>query len=273
MGGPLSSARASVRRIVRRGPRQVIWTPAYMGFGNLLYLALWCDADPVNRRFLRTARLEPWLATFPTLSELAVTPEQVQRRDIRRSAVAHSYGWFGEDFTEEQLHDFIRRRLLSAFSASDTDTVVVNIRRGDYYSDRAVRGYFGMDLNAYLSVAVPRLLEQRPAGALYVVSDGLDWCRARMGWIEQELGVRLTFAPEADGALANLEDVATARRILMTNSTFSYWAGYIHDVLYPNTEADVWAPRFFNRWQPDHSSQQLNPRWSVVEDIPGGWDS
>ena len=254
MGGLLSSARAKARDVVRRGPRQVIWTPAYMGFGNLLYLALWCDEDPDNRRLLRTGRLEPWLATFPALADLAVTPADVSSRDIRRSAVSESYGRFGDDFTEEHLNDFVRRRLLGAFSPSTVDTVVVNIRRGDYYDDPAVRGYFGMDLNAYLRAAVPRVLEQRPAGELHVVSDGLDWWRVRMGWIEEELGVPVTFDRETATPLENLVDVATSRRILMTNSTFSYWAGYIHDVLYPGTEADVWAPRFCSRWQPDHSA-------------------
>ena len=269
----LAPTRRKALGIVRRGPHEVVWTPAYMGFGNLLYLALWCDQDQVNRRFLRTAKLEPWLDTFPALRPLSVAPGAVKFRDIRRSAVSHSYGRFGQDFTERHLSDFIRRRLLDVFTPTLTESIVVNIRRGDYYHDRSVRGYFAIDLNAYLREALPRMLDQRPATEIRVVSDGIDWCRDRMTWIETELGVEVLYSAQTDGPLADLTAVATTRRLLLTNSTFSYWAGYIHDVLYPGSEQDVWAPRFFSRWQPDYSAWQLNPRWSVIDDIPGGWDS
>lgn len=267
------SVRARVRGIVRRGPREVVWTREYMGFGNLLYLALWCDADTVNRRFLRTARLEPWLDVFPSLEGLTVGPDEVRVRDVRRSPVTESYGRFGEDFSKEHLHDFVRRHLVGAFSPVADDRVVVNVRRGDFYSDHTVRGYFGFDVEAYLRVALPQVVAQRPVSSVHVVSDGLDWCRARLGWVESELGVPVTFATGSEGAAADLATVATARRLVMTNSTFTYWGGYVHDVLYPGHEEDVWAPRFFSRWQDDRSAWQLNPGWSVVEDIPGGWDS
>jgi hypothetical protein len=273
MGSGSAGARTLAASLIRRGPRSVVLTPTYMGFGNLLYLALWCDADPVSRRFVRTAKLEPWLSAFPSLRDLTTPQVDIRLTDIRRSAVSQSYGRFGEDFTRTHLEDFIRRRLIHAFAPSHDDAVVLNIRRGDYYDDRHVRGYFSFDLDAYLRTAVPALLRQRGASEIHIVSDGMEWCRARSGWIERDLGIPVTFASTTGGPLADLVTVATARRILMTNSTFSYWAGYIHDVLYPNSEADVWAPRFFSRWQTDYSAWQLNPEWSVVEDIPGGWDS
>ncbi len=267
------AVRGRVRDLVHRGPRQVVWTPAYMGLGNLLYLALWCDADPMDRRFLRTPRLEHWLDVFPGLAELSVRRDEVRIRDIRRSAVNESYGRFGKDFSEEQLQSFVRRRLLVAFDPVDDDRLVVNIRRGDYYADHTVRGYFGFDVEAYLRVAIARVIEQRPVDSVHVVSDGLDWCRARLGWVGTEMGLPLSFASGSEGAAKDLVTVATARRLLITNSTFSYWGGYVHDVLYPDHHADVWAPRFFSRWQDDRSAWQLDPRWSIVEDIPGGWDS
>ena len=269
----LTAVRATAEGLVRRGPREVVWTPPYMGVGNLLYLALWSDADPVDRRFLRTPRLEPWLETFPSLAELTVSPQEVRHTDVRRSAVTESYGRFGEDFSKEQLHDFVCRRLLRAFEPVDSDRVVVNVRRGDYYTDHTVRGYFAFDVDAYLRVALPRVVDQRPVSSVHVVSDGLDWCRTRLGWVETELGLPLTFATGSEGAAGDLVTVATARRLVVTNSTFSYWGAYVRDVLYPGSHADVWAPRFFSRWQDDCSAWQLDPRWSVVEDIPGGWNS
>ena len=269
----LQTVRAAARNLVQRGPREVVWTPDYMGLGNLLYLALWCDADPDNRRFLRTARIEPWLEVFPSLAELTVRRDEVRRSDVRRSAVSESYGRLGEDFDQEHLHDFVRRRLLCTFKSVDDDRVVVNVRRGDYYADHNVRGYFAFDVDAYLQVALPRVVDQRPVSEVHVVSDGLDWCRARLGWVETRLGLPLTFATGSGGPAADFETAATARRLVATNSTFSYWAGYVHDVLYPGSQADVWAPRFFSRWQDDYSAWQLDPRWSIVEHIPGGWNS
>lgn len=263
-------AKTRLLSVVRRGPGEVVWTPEFMGLGNLLYIALWVARDRSNRSMLRTPALVRWLSVFPALEQLSVSREAVGFTDVRRSAITQSYGSFGTDFSEGELKDFITTYLLPSHRPTVSGRLAMNIRRGDYFADPSVRGYFGFDLDAYLRVAIGGMRDQEPLGRVLIVSDGLDWCRARLGWVGEMADVEYaSVTSPAD----DFWRVATSRRILMTNTTFSYWAGYVHDVLQPDAASHVWAPAFFSRWQPDHRSWGLDPRWSVIEDIPGGWDS
>ena len=267
----LTDMRSRALAIVRRGPHEVVWTPEFMGLGNLLYLAMWVAQERENRSMLRTPALEQWLDVFPALRELTVLREDVAFTAMRRSAVRHSYGRFGDDFSPCELTAFIRAHLTNAGPREVEDRLVVNVRRGDYFSDPSVRGYFGFDQDAYLRQAVAAIHQQETIQSVLVVSDGIGWCRDRLGWLD-DFATDVRFASGSTPA-DDFWTVATSRRILMTNSTFSYWAAHVHDVLLPDGAAHVWAPAFFSRWQPDHRSWGLDPRWSVVQDIPGGWDS
>lgn len=266
---------------IRTGPREVVLTPDWMGFGNVAYLWLWAHLEQAagrDARVLETVGMAPWREAFPNLAGLGVAASDIAFRDRRRSAVAVDYGTFGVNFTADELGDFIRTRLLSSplfaqATSSDEDVLVVNVRRGDYYSVPEFRGQFGFDVDAYLDVAVTASVEAdgRP-DRIHVVSDGFDWCRARLGWLSDHAPL-VTYADPADGPRHNLTEVSSAKRLVLANSTFSYWCGYISTVLHPEDAAKVWAPSFFGRTARGYRSWHLNPQWSVVEDIPGGWDS
>lgn len=246
-----------------------------MGFGNILYLALWAwrgRQEGLDTWFLATPKVTPWLLTYPRLAELAIRPEHVSFRDGRVTALG-SYGRFGEDFTRSELHEFVVEFLPTAAVGWRDDTVVINVRRGDYYSVPANRGALGFDVSEYLRVAVSTMIRtQGPVGRLHVVSDGQDWCHAKLPWLADHCE-ELTFAPSTDASAQNFREVATSPRVILTNSTFSYWAGYVHDVTHPGRESAVWAPSFFARGHNGGQAWQLDPAWSIVQDIPGGWDS
>lgn len=246
-----------------------------MGFGNVCYLALWAWRQRragVDAWVLATPTLDRWSGEFPRLGDLAIPRKAVKPTDARRTAMA-SYGRFGEDFTREEVHDFVTQVLPLGVADPTDDSIVINVRRGDYYSVPEHRGALGFDVDQYLRVTVPAAIEaQGPVRRIHVVSDGPDWCRARLGWLADWCD-QLTWADPADPPARNFRDVATARRIIMTNSTFSYWAGYVHDVVHPGAESSVWGPWFFMRGIEGGRAWQLDPRWSIVRDIPGGWDS
>ncbi len=100
-----------------------------------------------------------------------------------------------------------------------------------------------------------------------MVSDGLDWCREHLGWLDD----RVEEVSYADGATPqrDLMEVASSARLVITNSTFSYWAAYISNATH-GTYAQTWAPRFF--WRSGRPTTSLDPRWTIVENLPGGWD-
>ena len=135
-----------------------------------------------------------------------------------------------------------------------------------------MRGRYSFDIAEYVRTAL-ELTEQRDGAVDHVdiVSDGIDWCRDRLAWIEQP-GRRVTFA---DGVtpMEAFARVSAARRLILTNSTFSYWAAHVSTVRYADNHSLVYAPWFHRRDIDDGASWHLDPRWSVVRDIRGGWDA
>ena len=260
--------RARLLNIVRRSDPTVVWTPDFMGFGNLLSIALWVDRDPQARRMMETDILKRWYSHFPSLESLAVPRSQVSFFARRQSAIDRHYA---VEYADGEPANFVKRHLLPSFSQQPArGRLVVNVRRGDYFSDPAVRGYFGFDQEPYVRLAVEKVKANAEIAEIIVVSDGLDWCRARLDWLSE-------FAPvayaENSTPAKDFETVATAESCVLTNSTFSYWAAHVHDVMFPSQERNVVIPRFFSRWSADHGITGHNPQWSVVEDIPGGWNA
>lgn len=265
---------------IRRHGRPIIWPDRHsMGLGNLLYL--WLHADKLrflgqDAHVLRTDWMADWLPELPSMGELTIARNQVKLTDRR---VLGSPQDFERDLTPKLLNDFVTDRLLSAPSLRPdelatlvgTDEVVINVRRGDYYSNPKVRGIYGFDVDAYLRVAVELAAKQAPITGFWLVSDGMQWCRARLGWLSKYAPVR--YADEyAPHRLRDFRLLAGANRLILTNSTFSYWGGYVSNVLHRN-EARTIAPWFHARTIEWGRAYQLNPAWQIVADIPGGWDS
>ena len=284
----LQRFKVAVLAQVRRG-REVAWTPEFMGFGNVLLLLMWAQA----RRELGKAAyvlvrpgLEHWLEVFPGLRDLALTKAEVRftdRRVMPWSAAAREQRVEytvapHQSIDIAQMERLIREHLLvgspllPAGGASDDDgCLVVNVRRGDYYSDDDNRARYGFDVERYLREAVPAAVRQRGgATSIHIVSDGPDWCREHLGWLADL--APLTFAPTGDDAVVHFVRIASSRRIVVTNSTFSYCAAYVSNVLHGDNHDEVWAPDFFDRTQNGGRSWLLDSRWSVVRDLPGGWD-
>ena len=270
----ISSVAAAALSVVRRGPRRILWTPDIpMGLGNFLYFWWWAHArqgEGGDARVLVQPRMATWLAGFPAVSELVITRQEVRLTDRRELLWNQT---FGVDFTRAELHDFITARLLNAPALSGTPTptgtIVVNVRRGDYYSNPLFRSRYGFDISAFLRVALREAAHER-LGRLHVVSDDIDWCRQQLSWLT-EVALEVTYEDPATPPIEQFVRLATARRLVLTNSTFSYWAGYVSNVIHGDA-SQVWAPWFHARHFGDGGSFHLDPAWHVVRDIPGGWD-
>ncbi|GGF51741.1 hypothetical protein GCM10011519_27200 [Marmoricola endophyticus] len=254
----------------------VIVAPPWMGFGNLLYLLLAAHtrrAAGRDCRVLRTPVLDRWATSLGTLDDLVA--DDVRRRDRREDPLLRTYGAFGLDFTADELADFVRARLLGSAALDvttdpDPGLVTLNVRRGDYYSVPEHQVTYGFDQVAYLRAALAAAQEGAPVSRVRIVSDGPEWCRTRLGWLAEEHEVEL--AAPSDSALANFAEVAAARRPVITNSTFSYWAAYASNVRHGDNHADTVAPWFFSRAEAGGRAYQVDPRWRVVADIAGGWN-
>lgn len=255
-----------------------------MGFGNHLYL--WLDAARdracgIDRMVLETPSMQPWLEHLPRIAqELTITRSDVRFFDRRDFPWKDDSGTRTEkSYDQRELDAFIDEYLLRPGGfvdperpSVDAGTLVLNVRRGDFYSNPELRANWGFDVPSYVRLALERTAEDEAIERIHLVSDDLDWCRRRLPWVG-EFAERVTYAGTTDGPRVNFEQIATARRIVMTNSTFSYWGGYVSGLVHGANHARIVAPRFFTREANDGRSWQLDERWTIIEDIEGGWDA
>lgn len=246
---------------LRAGDRTVILTPAAgMRFGNWLYL--WLEAHQRTASgcptvILAQPGMELWLAEFPALERLTLNASQVRFSD-RRDREPRKPNRFGEDFTRETLEAFILECLAPSIFADESDTLVINVRRGDYYEGSLFRETFGFDQIGYLREAVERA---GPAERVRVVSDDEEWCRRNIDAIARSAASLVEYA--AADPVANFRSVAGASRIIGTNSTFTYWAAYTAAAIHE--EPQVIMPRFHARTVHDGIAVQLDPRWTAID--------
>ncbi len=144
------------------------------------------------------------------------------------------------------------------------------MRRGDYVTNETNWRNYGFDVDDYLHVALARSVEVGgPIRRIVVVSDGIDWCEENLGWLAEHCDV-LEFENTGQPPEVHLAILANAPRLVLANSTFSYWAGYISAWRFGRPEQIV-APWFHIRTDLGGAAWQLDPRWSIVKDIPTGW--
>jgi hypothetical protein len=275
--GIVPALRSALLTPIRNGDRTVLWGQPDLGFANLLYLWMVAAArrgrgeDVVVRA---QPVMETWLPVLPRLRELTVEASAVRFRD-RRDLGFHQA--FGADFTREDLEGFVRDYLLDSpllgdvTPTDDDGPLTVNVRRGDYYSVPRFRGLYSFDVAEYLRVAVPdSVAAHGPVGTLRVVSDDPEWCRLKLTFLA-EYADRVEHL-EAGRPHEDFRALASSRRLVLANSTFSYWGAHVSNVVHGDNHARVWAPWFHRRDIDGGRAWHLDPRWSVVRDIPGGWD-
>lgn len=225
----------SILHRVRARPaaRQVQFTPPAVRGGNILYFWQWAYLEQARGRrasVLATEHMEDWLAEFPALQRLTVERSRVRPLDARVFATRHHVG---QSFTLEQNAEFCRwllrespsfsRHLDSAQSQLDERTCVVNVRRGDYYSNPEFHRQFAIDIVAHVRSAIEALTEAgRSSEDILVVSDDPAWCREHL-----PLPSPPRFLEHRSCLFDDLAALAASRTLVLANSTFSYWGSHL----------------------------------------------
>lgn len=245
---------------LRRGENSVVWAPrAGLRLGNLLYLWLHAHSrsaigPPVA--VLETRGMQEWWAHFPALRQLSVPREEVRFSDRREWDATWLYQRFGVDFDRPALTAFVRDVFAEHAAGAVDERLVINVRRGDFYATE-FEAKHGFDVVSYTSAALAHF--SGSTGAL-VVSDDADWCRNHLG---DELRSRFRDVEyAAPDPLQNLLALASARRLIGANSTFSYWGAYIADALH--SDVQIVMPRFHARMAHGTDAHQLDPRWTAL---------
>ena len=234
-----STAEAAVRHLLSRirerpGARTVQLTSNAVRGGNNLYFWQWAYLERLAGRraaVLHSATMPEWVAEFPLLGELTIRPAEVSLLDQRGTATRF---FFNHDFDRAQNRHFCQAVVRSSDSFRTRrsrirdqiarETLVVNVRRGDYYEVPEFFARFGLDICSHVADAV-RLVRQagRPVDDVLVVSDDVDWCR-------RELTSVLGDIRTLEGRSSPLDDLAalsSATTLVLANSTFSYWGSHL----------------------------------------------
>ncbi|WDH79473.1 alpha-1,2-fucosyltransferase [Microbacterium esteraromaticum] len=201
--------------------------------------------------------MAPWLEEFPTLRELTVAPVDVRFSDRREWDPAWLYQRFGVDFDRLELGAFIQDVFAERAAGAVDERLVVNIRRGDFYATE-FEAKHGFDVVAYTSAALAHFSDDT---GVFVVSDDAEWCRSHLGdKLRSRFGDVEYAVPDP---LQNLLALASARRLIGANSTFSYWGAYIADALH--SDVQIVMPRFHARMSHGTDAHQLDPNWTALE--------
>lgn len=265
----MTRTKAAVLEPLRRSGREVAWTTPWMGLGNYLMLGLWAH-EVEGRRILRHPGYD-MLDTFPVFaSDYLIDANDVRFTDQRLAP--WSGGKSDRIRSWETLESFVNTALLPGspiahLGTRDQGSLVVNVRRGDYYSVPEHRANFGMPIESYVETAIQRALEDDgEPSSIVVVSDDIPWCRDHLDLAKF---APVTFREQGDPT-GDLATLIHAERLIIPNSTFSMWGGYIGDLANPGRK--VYAPWLFSRQMNGGRGEGHGRDWTVINEIPGGWD-
>ncbi len=276
----MRSVKTAALSSLRRGPGTVEFPSPNARVGNLLYLWLHAwrrQSAGEDWRVLITPATEPWIPELERVArELLVSRRDVRMTDRRMSG---AYQAMGHHYSAAELEDFCRQFLVGSAldnrhaarmreaGVASSENVTINVRRGDYYAVPEYRARYGFDVTSYVDEALRAQSARAPFSRVHLVSDDLDWCREHLDLEGREVSCFDDRDPAMD-----LATLMASRRLVLTNSTFSYWGGYVAQSRFD--DAHVVAPVFHARDWLGGRSFHLHPMWEALpgygEQQPGG---
>lgn len=263
----------------RFGSRTIILAPDVSRGGNLLYFWAWAHA--LNRMYgegtalvQRNRHASLWLSEFPDLQPLTINSSQMRLLDKRHT---ESLMYYDDPLTDADLRVFVRERLLTSptFTARITrlraamgeNSLVINVRRGDYYTDPGLTRRYGIDVRRHVSEALDLLDDKRRHGRqAFIVTDDPQWCLTNLNDLADLSQVPAGPGP---GMFNDLAAVAVASQVVLANSTFSYWGQFISREI--GDPQQVIAPNGHER-HPQTAEIVMNlldPAWTRTSAAPG----
>lgn len=161
--------------------------------------------------------------------------------------------------------DFSLRKGLSAKGLdliddiAHSNSVAISVRHAADYEQ------LGWSLSEdYYLAAIAYLKERYSNLKFYVFADNLDWCKKHFA---SEQNIRFCDSDDENcGYAAGLFFMANCRHVIIANSSYSWWAGYLNksqSVVVPNH----WLPEKQNAFVKATFKQLYLPNWITMEDF------
>ncbi len=255
---------------------KVIITPKGARWGNLLYFFLRAylfEKQGKSLRVLYTNHMNDLLRFFPELNKYVIYEKEVKFFHEKDSTNTF-YQIFNKDFTEQNINDFIKEHLLSSnfvqcffrnHPKPKKEDITINIRRGDFF-EKGNSSIYGYDQVAFIKHIFKNHLPKKKWNQVNILSDDINWCKENFDFIK-EYTSELNF-PELneDKIILSFLWVANSKNLILSNSTFSFWAAYISNYLYHSQE-NTYCPIFGSRRIENTALYQFNPKWNMIGDF------
>lgn len=216
--------------------------------GNFLYYWLYaynnCNKG-IYTKVQEQSNILMWFEEFPWLKQFSIQPTSINRWFSNWNGSSPDI--IGEDFSKTELHQFSKdlvssskkfiNKLEKYNQIVDSDTCVINIRRGDYYQHPHLIQQYGLNSEEHIKNS----LQIMPGNIskYIIVSDDIGWCLDNISPI---LPGKVSINTDRENMFDDMALLVTAPTLVLANSTFSFWGGHIGDALQP--ERLVIAPPY-----------------------------
>lgn len=246
------------------GTKKYLALPSGIRWGNILYFLLQAE-NQKYKLIARNNQHEFWLEVFPELKGFFICETDIKTLDvnIKNQTFFQAYG---KEFSYEMLKNFASKYFLNHpeyqkyLARTENNTLYLNVRRGDYYGTQHEK-YYGFDIVGFINHCFEsnQISKQEK---IIVISDDIDWCRNHLGFLKNH-SMTVDF-PVGVGAKESFFILSTARKLLISNSTFCFWAAYISSIQY-SSDSEIYAPDFINRLHQYKETSPYLPSWNKIE--------
>lgn len=225
---------------------------------NQLYFVLqaYCKTQRtgVQHKYVQTDTLCPATDLTPFIKRLNIDKYIEHNKSIDYMLQTHNYyQYVDRDFTQHELNEFIRSTILQSSELkrlNNDDVVAIHIRNGDYLSLSTFQVF---NRSEYLQKALSQFSNCNRA-IIFSDDNRLNQLlydkllKSKFSSVEYVLG---------NDEVADLLQLAAYQNKILWNSTFSYWSGFISNVLYAKTK--ITCPIMFMRNQ--IAAARVLPNW------------
>jgi hypothetical protein len=161
------------------------------------------------------------------------------------------------DIKDTILNDFqlklpLRNELKEiALKISDSNSVSIHIRRGDYAQDKKTNAHHGTCSLEYYQEAIKLITEKIQNPIFYIFSDDIEW-------VKENLKINYPkYHVEGNKGFEDMELMKNCKHNIIANSSFSWWAAWLNT----NKEKIIIAPK---NWL-------NNPKFDTSDVVPNSW--
>lgn len=250
---------------------EVLITPKGARFGNLLYFFLRAHiykCHNKNLKILETPHVQETIMFFPQLQEFVIKETEVKFYH-NKDNTNNFYQVFNSHFTLDQLNTFIEEYLIENIKTTlkckvKPSALCINVRRGDFY-EKGNSSIYGYDQIGFLKHVFENHMTSNFFENIKIVSDDMEWCEKELGFLDKYTS-QLVFPEFTIPVIDSFAEVINSHSLILSNSTFSFWAAYISNYLYENTK-QTYCPIFGSRRIENTDLYQTNPSWNIISDF------